>query len=101
MKYTLFPEILITTINKRKINKRICRIIEIYEVYLWYRNYNIKNIIMSTAEITFRKRGKEDSMGFTWYGAFQGGEKVMKQNQHLSYKAIDASHAKRMYDQFN
>jgi hypothetical protein len=49
----------------------------------------------------FRAMGKEDYMGFTWYGAYENGNKVLKSGVHLQYKALDKNHAIRIHKQIS
>jgi len=47
----------------------------------------------------FKKVGGKDYMGFTWYGAYENGKKVLIGGEHLQYHALDSDHAKRMHEQ--
>lgn len=49
--------------------------------------------------LKFRKISLTDYTGFSWYGAYKNGEKVLVGGVHLQYHAMSKDHAMRMYNQ--
>ncbi len=49
--------------------------------------------------ITFKKAGRADYMGFTWFKVYVNGSPLMEQGVHLSYHAFNEDHALKMHNQ--
>ena len=51
--------------------------------------------------LKFRKISLTDYTGFSWYGAYKNGERVLVGGVHLQYHAMSKDHAMRMHNQLS
>jgi len=50
-------------------------------------------------QIMFKKKGRADYMGFSWFYLYINGEPSLKNGAHVAYHCTDSEHAMRVYNQ--
>jgi hypothetical protein len=51
--------------------------------------------------ITFKRVGRTDYMGYTWYYVYVDGQPFIKNGVHVAYHSLDKKHAFDMHIQMN
>lgn len=51
--------------------------------------------------VTFKRKGRTDYMGFTWFSVYVDGQPLMKDGVHVAYHCLDKEHAMAVHMEIN